>query len=74
MVLAAFLLASGESVLLQAPTVLIYAGVLLVPFHLFIVLYEEPNLRHRFGSSYEAYIERVPRWLPVARARAEKPA
>jgi protein-S-isoprenylcysteine O-methyltransferase Ste14 len=28
-----------------------------------VVLWEEPVLRRRFGSEYEAYRERVPRWL-----------
>ncbi len=32
--------------------------------HLFVTLYEEPNLRERFGSSYENYLQHVPRWFP----------
>ena len=32
--------------------------------HLFVVLYEEPALRRRFGDSYQAYRVAVPRWLP----------
>jgi protein-S-isoprenylcysteine O-methyltransferase Ste14 len=32
--------------------------------HLFVTLYEEPDLRRRFGASYEAYLSRVPRWIP----------
>jgi len=32
--------------------------------HLFVALYEEPNLRKRFGASYEDYLKRVPRWIP----------
>lgn len=32
--------------------------------HLQVVLLEEPLLRKRFGSSYEAYLRRVPRWIP----------
>jgi protein-S-isoprenylcysteine O-methyltransferase Ste14 len=41
-----------------------YAGMI----HLWIVRYEEPGLRRRFGGPYGAYEERVPRWLPVRRA------
>lgn len=35
-------------------------------FHLFVLLYEEPTLTHRFGNEYEAYKTRVRRWLPAA--------
>jgi len=37
-------------------------------FQLFVVLYEEPALRRQFGAEYEAYRERVGRWLPRGRA------
>ena len=30
-----------------------------------IVLWEEPDLRRRFGGEYEAYVAAVPRWLPL---------
>lgn len=32
---------------------------------LVIVVSEEPGLRRRFGSEYENYCTRVPRWLPL---------
>jgi protein-S-isoprenylcysteine O-methyltransferase Ste14 len=41
-----------------------YAAVVFLAFHSFVTLYEEPNLRKRFGASYEEYLNRVPRWLP----------
>ena len=41
-----------------------YALLVWVAAHLFVVLYEEPSLRRRFGKSYEAYLRAVPRWLP----------
>ncbi|RIK31112.1 MAG: isoprenylcysteine carboxyl methyltransferase [Anaerolineae bacterium] len=43
---------------------LIYAAVIVLAFHSFVTLYEEPNLRQRFGAAYEAYCQRVPRWIP----------
>lgn len=39
--------------------------LLFVYFHVAVVLVEEPELRRRFGSTYDEYRERVPRWLPV---------
>ena len=43
--------------------------VLLVYFHVAVVRIEEPELRRRFGSKYEDYCKRVPRWLPVPTSR-----
>ena len=31
---------------------------------LFVVLYEEPTLRRKFGAEYAAYCRHVPRWIP----------
>lgn len=41
-----------------------YAGIVFLAFHLFVTLYEEPTLRRKFGTSYEEYLRRVPRWIP----------
>ena len=46
----------------------LYAALLMVVFHLGVVLSEEPDLRQRFGESYDAYCQNVPRWLPRLRA------
>jgi protein-S-isoprenylcysteine O-methyltransferase Ste14 len=32
--------------------------------HLFVILYEEPTLRRKFGADYEAYCRNVSRWWP----------
>jgi protein-S-isoprenylcysteine O-methyltransferase Ste14 len=45
--------------------------LLLLYFHMAVVRVEEPELRRRFGSTYEEYRERVPRWLPVPQARLD---
>jgi protein-S-isoprenylcysteine O-methyltransferase Ste14 len=34
---------------------------------LFVMLYEEPTLRGKFGSDYEAYCRNVNRWWPRVR-------
>ena len=46
-------------VILAAYTVGVVAAV-----YLFVVGYEEPHLRRLFGVDYDAYMSRVPRWLP----------
>ena len=43
---------------------MLYAVVMLCVFHLFVVLYEEPTLKQRFGASYEWCYKSVPRWIP----------
>jgi protein-S-isoprenylcysteine O-methyltransferase Ste14 len=35
--------------------------------HLFVVFYEEPTLRHKFGAEYEQYCQNVSRWWPRLR-------
>jgi protein-S-isoprenylcysteine O-methyltransferase Ste14 len=43
---------------------LIYAAVVFIAFNTFVTFYEEPNLKQRFGATYEDYLQRVPRWIP----------
>jgi protein-S-isoprenylcysteine O-methyltransferase Ste14 len=54
----------GQAALFGSSAVALWALAIAVGFHGFVVLYEEPALRRRFGSDYEAYCRRVPRWLP----------
>jgi hypothetical protein len=35
--------------------------------HLFVVFYEEPILRRKFGAEYEQYCRNVRRWWPRVR-------
>lgn len=58
LVLIGWLLWSPSLSLLLAP--FIFFGAV----HLFVTLYEEPTLKKKFGAAYEAYLQRVPRWLP----------
>ena len=54
----------GQALLFGSAAVLLYALIVAVTFHTFVVLYEEPTLRRQFGAAYEAYCRDVPRWLP----------
>jgi len=54
----------GEAAVFGSAALLVYAAALWLTFHLFVTLYEEPGLRARFGASYDAYLTRVPRWIP----------
>lgn len=62
--LAALLVVLGEAWLFLSLPLLAYAGAMAVCFHLFVIGYEEPTLRRRFGSTYLEYQRTVPRWIP----------
>lgn len=59
---------AGEGVLFRCFAVILYAGVMLLTAHVFVVLYEEPMLQRQFGESYEKYRRAVPRWIPRFRS------
>ena len=54
----------GQALLLCNLDLVWYGAVFWLACHLFVVLYEEPNLRGRFGAEYAKYRAAVPRWLP----------
>jgi protein-S-isoprenylcysteine O-methyltransferase Ste14 len=60
----------GEALLYARVAVLVYAAVVWLAFHVFVLTYEEPALLRRFGGEYEDYRRRVGRWVPVRRSRA----
>jgi protein-S-isoprenylcysteine O-methyltransferase Ste14 len=57
----------GQAVLYRFRTPAIYGLWLVLGFHLFVILYEEPALRARFDGEYEEFCRRVPRWIPRVR-------
>ena len=58
------LVVAAWALLFRSVAVLEYGIALALAFHLFVLLVEEPQLRRRFGASYETYCRKVPRWLP----------
>jgi protein-S-isoprenylcysteine O-methyltransferase Ste14 len=54
----------GHFLWFEYRSLLIYLLIVFVVIHLFVTLYEEPTLKRKFGSSYEDYLRRVPRWIP----------
>ena len=57
----------GEAVLFQSLRLASYVFIVWLFFHFFVLLYEEPTLRRKFGPSYEEYRKDVPRWIPKVR-------
>jgi len=64
MALGFFLLLTGQTALYQSRAILCYLAAAALLMHLYIRFIEEPELAHRFGSSYRAYQQQVPRWVP----------
>ena len=54
----------GEVVLFESWWLLLYAAVIWLAFNTFVLAFEEPALRARFGASYDEYRRAVPRWIP----------
>jgi protein-S-isoprenylcysteine O-methyltransferase Ste14 len=57
----------GQALVLGSVPLLVWTAAVGAGFHLFVVLHEEPELKRRFGASYEEYRSRVPRWVPHLR-------
>ena len=74
MIVGNLLLLFGEAVLFSSPGILLYVLFFWAAWHLLLVTLEEPSLRRRFGSEYEVYQQRVPRWLPRFQREPGTPA
>jgi protein-S-isoprenylcysteine O-methyltransferase Ste14 len=58
----------GEALWWWSSVLLTYAVGTWMSLELFLQVYEEPSLEHRFGDAYRAYRRRVRRWLGRSRA------
>ena len=64
MYLAVATIVLGELLLAPSPALLLYWLAFITAANGFVLLYEEPALRKRFGESYVHYQRQVGRWLP----------
>jgi protein-S-isoprenylcysteine O-methyltransferase Ste14 len=55
---------AGEVLLFHSRSLLLFAVLLWLGFHLFVSRYEEPTLTRRYGDEYLRFKQNVPRWLP----------
>jgi protein-S-isoprenylcysteine O-methyltransferase Ste14 len=62
------LLIFGQGLFFGNLRVLEYGVFVWLAFFGFVVLYEEPVLRQKFGAQYAEYAANVPRWIPRLRA------
>ena len=64
MYIGGFILLVGFGLYHLSLSILILAVILLVVFHFFVLIVEEPNLERLFGKSYLDYKKKINRWLP----------
>jgi protein-S-isoprenylcysteine O-methyltransferase Ste14 len=69
MYLGGFLVLSGFGLVERSTAIVIFSALWFFVVHLAVVFLEEPDLRRKFGSSYDDYRRTVPRWLPRRPAR-----
>ena len=62
--ISALLVVIGEAWLFVSPSLFLYAVVIAIVVHLFVIGYEEPTLQRNFGEEYVEYLRTVPRWIP----------
>ena len=63
MYVGGWVLLVGFGLYQRSAAILVFSVVWIGLAHLFVILYEEPNLRRRFGAAYENYCKAVPRWI-----------
>jgi len=56
----------GQALLPGNGRLLAYGSLIWLLFHVFVLVYEEPTLRAKFGPEYESFCAAVPRWIPRA--------
>ena len=64
MYLAVVVVILGQAVLFGDWRLIVYAMLVWLGFHAFVVGYEEPTLARRFGTRYDDFRANVPRWIP----------
>jgi protein-S-isoprenylcysteine O-methyltransferase Ste14 len=67
MYLSVATIVAGEALLARSMALAVYGAVWFVCVNLFVIGYEEPTLRQRFGGAYGEYTRRVRRWIPTVR-------
>jgi len=64
MYIAVVVVILGQSLALGNARVLGYGALVWLAFHLFVLAYEEPTLRKKYGGEYGTFCTHVPRWIP----------
>jgi len=63
MYVCVLLILLGWATAFFSSSLLAYAAIIAVAFHLRVVYGEEPWLAHKHGAAWQAYVKQVPRWF-----------
>lgn len=64
MYVGAVLVVLGEALYFRSIWLLVYAIAIWAMLHAALLVFEERQLKERFGPDYEQYLRAVPRWIP----------
>ncbi len=64
MYIGGLIVLAGLALYQHSVSILLLCLGLFLLVNLFLVVFEEPDLKARFGAKYEDYLKTVPRWIP----------
>ena len=64
MMLGVLMVVLGEALIISSTAIGVWFAVLVVAMNVFIIFFEEPGLKKRFGDDYVEYTRHVGRWIP----------
>ncbi len=73
MIIGVLIVLTGESVAVWSLNILIWAVIFFIINNIWFALYEEPDLKRKFGDEYLEYKKNVPRWIPRLKPYKSKP-
>jgi len=62
--IGALMVLTGFGLSERSLSIIVFSLLWLIIIQLFVVYFEEPGLKERFGASYGEYCKAVPRWIP----------
>jgi hypothetical protein len=63
-IMGVLIVLAGESVVFLSLNIFIWTIIFFILNNIFFLIYEEPDLKKRFGDEYREYKRNVPRWIP----------
>jgi protein-S-isoprenylcysteine O-methyltransferase Ste14 len=64
MYVAVIVIILGQALLFADWRLILCGALFWLAAHVYVVAYEEPTLRRKFGVQYAAFCANVPRWIP----------
>jgi protein-S-isoprenylcysteine O-methyltransferase Ste14 len=68
------LVIAGQCLAFRSVALVAWLALFTVAVTVFVVTYEQPTLRERYGASYDAYCRSVPAVVPRLRRRSARPS